>query len=103
MLAMIAGPAFGADLAPVGHINRDVNAAFASTPDSCLAAARRKVTELRARGYQVKILVVARRGSPDTHALVHLRLDGETYYLDNRTNTLATEWFPLYSIVNVME
>lgn len=103
LMSLMITPAAAADLAPIGHINRDINAAFASKRDSCLDAARAKVESLRARGYEVSILVVGRRGFPDTHALVHLRLDGETYYLDNRTNTLATVWPELFFILRVID
>jgi hypothetical protein len=101
VLALLSTPAAAVDMSAIGHLNRDVNQTFASKPDSCLANARAKVASLRALGVDASVLIVARRGLAETHAMVHLRVDGETYYLDNRTNTIATAWPALLFIVKV--
>lgn len=90
-------------LVQAGHINRDVNASFAGKPDSCLADAQAKIDQLRAAGFDVSLMIVHKHGSPDTHAIVHLRLNDVTYYLNNTNNTLATEWSSLYDVVQVRD
>jgi hypothetical protein len=83
------------------HINADVNAAYAAKRDSCLDDAKAKIERLRTAGFDVLLMIVHKHGAPDTHAIVHLRLNGATYYLNNTTNVLATEWSELYDVVSI--
>lgn len=83
------------------QINSAINASFAKLPDSCLPNARAKVSALRAAGFAATILIVHQHGAPVNHAIVHLRFDGATYYLNNTSNILATEWNSLYDILVV--
>jgi hypothetical protein len=101
-LALLSSGAFAeTDLSAVGHVNQRINREYARVPDSCLPNAREKVKELRALGVEASIIVVHKHGAPDNHAIVHIRLDGTTYYLNNNLDTLAKSWNTLYDIVRI--
>ena len=90
-------------LSLIGHINADVNTRYAKVPDSCLPAAQAKVTALKANGIDANLMIVHRHGSPDNHAIVHVRFNDTTYYLENNIGTLATRWNSLYDVVSISQ
>jgi len=89
------------DLLTINKINQSVNIKYGNIKNSCYDDAKEKVKLLREAGVDANIIVVWEHGSSELHAIVHIQVDNKTYYLHNKSTTMATKWPETWDIIRI--